>query len=290
MTITLENNKYTAVIKTHGAELISFKNKDTQIEYIWYGKPEFWGRHAPILFPYVGRLKEDQFIFEGKTYKGPQHGFARDREFELVSQSQTSARFSLKYTNETLEKYPFKFELIVGYVLSEEGIETSWTVKNLDDQRIYFGIGGHPAFNVPMEKGLTFEDYYIEFEPSGIKTRIPFVPPYLDTDHKFQEEVGKIQINRELFVGDALVYETKEPTTIHIKSNKSEHSLSLSYENIPYVGLWSTYPTESPFVCIEPWWSFADTTSDRGVLNEKTSIQSLEVGDVFETSYFIHAI
>ncbi|MDR2832878.1 MAG: aldose 1-epimerase family protein [Streptococcaceae bacterium] len=286
MEIILKNTKLTAIIDTKGAELKSLKSTEG-IEYIWNGNPEYWGRHTPVLFPFVGRLKDDQYTFEGKTYHVGQHGFARDNEFELLSQNATTAVFSFKFSEKTLELYPFKFELVITYDLTPDGIQTTWRVINLDEQTMYYGIGGHPAFNLPLEEGLSFEDYYFEISPGGTKTRMPFVPPYLDSQNTVQEEVGKIAISRELFAGDALVFETPESTSITIKSDKSAHSLTLSYEKMPYLGLWSTYPVESPFVCIEPWWSFADTLNDTGELMQKTSIQTLEVGKEFETSYLI---
>ena len=287
MEIILENSKLRAVIDTHGAELKSLQAKETGIEYIWYGKPEFWGRHTPVLFPFVGRLKEDQYEFDGKTYQVGQHGFARDNEFSLLEHENNRASFSFKFSEKTLALYPFKFELVISYDLSDDGIKTSWLVKNLDKQKMFFGIGGHPAFNVPLEEGLSFEDYYFEIQPAGVKKRIPFVPPFLNPNEKLEEQVAKIAITRETFINDALVYETPEATSIAIKSDKSKHYLTLSYEKMPYVGLWSTYPVESPFVCIEPWWSFADTLDDTGKLTEKTSIQSLEAGEEFSTEYLV---
>ncbi|SJZ52550.1 Galactose mutarotase [Pilibacter termitis] len=290
MNFTLENEQFTATIKSLGAELVSYQSKETGIEYIWNGNPEYWARHTPVLFPHVGKLKDDTLIFQGKSYSSTQHGFARDKEFTLVEQTDETIVLSLRFDEETLARYPFQFELLITYTLSAKGIETKWTVKNLDAQeKMYFGIGGHPAFNVPLTEGLTFEDYYFELSPKGMRTRIPFVVPYLDVAGKFDEEVEKIAIFHEQFHNDALIYETKGHTEITIKSDKSPHALTLSYDNIDYVGLWSPYPKESPFVCIEPWCSFADTTEDSGIFDEKSSVQVLQPLGVFETSYWISA-
>lgn len=288
MEVTLENNLYKAIVKSFGAELISFQSKENGIEYIWGGNPEYWGRHTPILFPHVGRLKNDTFSYNGVSYQSTQHGFARDSEFELAEHSTEFVRFLLKENEETLKRYPFRFELSVSYQLSDKGIETIWEVRNPGAKEVlYFGIGGHPAFNVPMTENLTFEDYYFEIEPKGKKKRLPFVPPYLDMANTYEEEVGKITLTHDLFHNDALVYETNEPTAITIKSDKSPHSLTLSYKKIEYVGLWSPYPKESSFVCIEPWHSFADTPEATGSLAEKASIQKLEPKETFQTSYLI---
>lgn len=287
MAIHLENKYFTATINEKGAELVSLKSKETGLEYIWNGNPEFWGRHTPVLFPFVGRLKDDVYRVDEKEYHLGQHGFARDMIFEIIEQGEEFVTFSLIATEETLEKYPFRFELNISYQLNDTGIDTRWEVVNSDNQKIYFGIGGHPAFSVPLENGLAFEDYYFELTPAGEHTRIPFVPPFLALDKKYQENVWKIALSHELFHNDALVYETTGKNSIAIKSDKSSHSLTLSYEDIPYVGLWSPYPAQAPFVCIEPWWSHADTADVSGDFKEKPSIQTLEVGEKFNTSYMI---
>jgi galactose mutarotase-like enzyme len=287
LTITLKNKKYTAEIKVAGAELISFKANDTGIEYIWGGDPEYWGRHTPVLFPHVGQVKDGKFSIDGVEYESGQHGFARDNDFSVVEQNDQFVLLSFSYNVETLKRYPYKFELLISYTLSDEGIDTEWLVQNIDDQDIYFGIGGHPAFNTPLEEGLSFEDYYFEVEPAAVRTRIPFVPPFLDVKNAYQEELNIVPITHETFNNDALVYETEGATSITLKSDKSEHSLTLSYDDIPYVGLWSPYPKESPFVCIEPWWSFADTPESTGNFKEKTSVQKLGVDEEFKTHYFI---
>ena len=66
MTVIIQNDQLIAEIAEHGAELISLKSKESNLEYIWQGDPEYWGRHAPVLFPFVGRLKDDQYTYQGE--------------------------------------------------------------------------------------------------------------------------------------------------------------------------------------------------------------------------------
>ncbi|MDR2464942.1 MAG: aldose 1-epimerase family protein [Streptococcaceae bacterium] len=287
MDIQLKNGNVKAVIRSKGAELVSLQSNETGIEYIWSGDAEYWGRHTPVLFPHVGRLKGDVLSYKGKDYPSGQHGFARDKEFEIALQTETKAVFVLKEDAETLFRYPFSFVLTLSFELSENGIRTTWKVENPAEEILYFGIGGHPAFQIPLTSDLEFTDYSFDVRPQGVRKRLPFVPPFLDPLHAVEEEVGNIPFDHELFYNDALVYETVGETQVRIVSHKSPHSVTLSYTDIPYVGLWSPYPKESPFVCIEPWCSYADTPEDTGDFSTKTSVQSLQPKEKFETSYLI---
>lgn len=288
MLVVLESKLLVAKIKAGGAELVSLTSKESGIEYVWCGDPKFWGRHTPVLFPIVGSLKDGHYFVDGKEFKLGQHGFARDMAFVIKKQTVDSVELSLGANEATFEKYPFKFELNISYQLSDDGISTNWEVVNKDDKKIFFGIGGHPAFNVPLEKGLAFEDYFLEINPSIERTRLPFVPPFLDVAKKYSEKLDKIALTHEIFSnGNVFVYETTGANSIVLKSSKSPHELTLSYDGFPFVGFWSPSPAKAPFVCIEPWWSHADTPDAPLELKEKPWEQSLEVGAKFNTSYLI---
>ena len=157
----LKNEILEVNVKSSGAELTSVK-KDG-IEYLWHGR-EYWKRNAPILFPIVGRLVNDEVEIEGNKYSMGQHGFARDMEFLEVESGNDFVTYLLRYNEETLKKYPYKFELYVSYKLIENFIEVEYRVKNVDDKNIMFCIGGHPGFAWPIADGEKFEDYYIKFE------------------------------------------------------------------------------------------------------------------------------
>ena len=279
MTVIIQNDQLIAEIAEHGAELISLKSKEHGLEYIWQGDPAYWGRHAPVLFPFVGRLKDDQYVYQGKTYQMGQHGFARDMDFEVIEHGQEMASFILRSTPETLEKYPFDFELVISYELGGDGITVHYQVAN---------IGGHPAFNVPLEEGLSFEDFYLAFSPLKSRLRLPLKGPFIDMDQKTLGQTNtNLALNRELFEQDALVFETRGLNAYAIRSEKSSHSVTLSYKDMPYVGIWSPYPKEAPFVCIEPWCGIADTVNSSGNLMEKVGINQLGAHEIFKTKYSI---
>ena len=161
MTI-IENNDLRVVIKTDGAELDSIRHKHHDLEYLWQGDATFWGKKSPILFPIVGGLKDNSFQYEGKTYHLPRHGFARDKAFTVEQQSADKATFLLTSDEQTLEHYPFPFELRVHYALTNNTLSVTYAVKNTGDGTTYFSVGGHPAFNVPLVANTDYTDYRIE--------------------------------------------------------------------------------------------------------------------------------
>ena len=288
MTVTLENDLLTAIIAEDGAELISLKNKKTGVEYIWQGDPTFWGRHAPVLFPFVGRLKEDQYTYNQQTYPMGQHGFARDQVFEVLEHGAAFVSLSLKSSPKTKKVYPFDFELVLTYQLIGTELTVGYQVSNIGTEDLLFSIGGHPAFNVPLEQHLAFEDYYLSIEPKMARVQIPLSGPYADLEHKtLGQTIADFDLKRGLFENDALIYETPGETSFTIKSEKGAHSITLKYEDIPLVGIWSPSHIEAPFVCIEPWWGLADAVDASGRLQDKYGINRLPVGDLFKTSYTI---
>ncbi|MHC5248178.1 aldose 1-epimerase family protein [Enterococcus sp. LJL90] len=286
--ITIENQQLQATFSTLGAELISLKGKKTNIEYIWNGNPEFWNRHAPVLFPFVGRLKDNQYQFKGKTYQMGQHGFARDMEFTITQQSPTDITFTLVSDEKTKTNYPFDFQLNIRYSVGGDGLMVVYEVVNTGADEMYFSIGGHPAFNVPLEAGLNFEDYFLDFSPKKSRTKLPLAGPYIDLDQRTLAQTNTaISLSHALFKEDALVFETRGLNSYTIASEKSEHSVTLSYSDMNFVGIWSPYPKKAPFVCIEPWCGVADTLGTTGELSEKFGIKHLASQGKFTTKYAI---
>ena len=283
----LENDLCQVTIKHHGAEISSFKLKENNLEFIWQADPNYWGRHAPILFPVVGRLKENKYSYQGTEYHMGQHGFARDMAFEVEEKSANKVTFLLTDNEETLKVYPFSFELRLSYELIGQELEVGYDVRTQSEE-MFFAIGGHPAFNVPLVEDSKFDDYYIHFAPSKSRFLLPLKGPYVDLKEKTLAQTNtSIQLHREFFKNDAFILETVGENTFSILSDKTEHGISLSYHDLPYVGIWTPYHNDAPFVCIEPWAGIADTLETTGKIEEKLGINKLVPGEVFERSYKI---
>lgn len=288
MKFTIETAYLQATLDSKGAELHSLYSKENEIEYLWQGDATYWGRRSPVLFPFVGALKDNKYTYNGQTYPMSQHGFARDMEFEVYEQSSDAMTFVLKSNEETREVYPFDFELYLSYQLGGDGLSVTYKVVNPSDEQMFFSIGGHPAFNVPLEKDLTFEDYYLKSSPMKSRIMIPLKGRYIDVENRTLGQTNAtIALTRDLFSNDALIYETKGLNSFSICSEKSPHSVTLSFNNLPFVGIWTPYGTDAPFVCIEPWAGIADSTDASGKLEEKFGIQILQAQETFTTKYAI---
>ncbi|MPQ21358.1 MULTISPECIES: aldose 1-epimerase family protein [Carnobacterium] len=289
MMIKLENETLTVTILTKGAELTSIKRKDNKIEYLWQADPKYWGRHAPVLFPFVGRLKEDRYEVDGKTYPMGQHGFARDCEFEIMHQTASTVTLKLSDSPSTKERYPYAFHLLITYTLADNTVTTAYRVENpASDKSLYFSIGAHPGFNIPLTTDTIFEDYYFSFSPRKTRTTIPLSGAYLNTPCKTLAQTNTdIALTRSLFDNDAMIYETKGENIFTIKSEKTEHSVAVRFVDFPYVGIWSPPQTDAPFVCIEPWFGIADDMNATGKIEEKLGMQTLAPQKSFEAAFEI---
>lgn len=288
MAWVIENDVLRASFKELGGELQSLVAKETGIEYLWQGNPEFWGRRSPVLFPFVGRLKDDQYVYRGQTYHVGQHGFARDQVFTAKQESQTRLSFVLKSNEETRMLYPFEFELVLTYELKDSRLKCGYEVRNSGETEMFFSIGGHPAFNVPIDGKGDFDDYFLQFSPRKSRLSLPLAGAYVDNDNKTLGQTNTdILLTRELFKNDALIYETVGPNSYSIKSEETPHSVTVSYDDMPFVGIWSPYPKEAPFVCIEPWCGIADTVQATGQLTDKLGINQLGIGELFTQVYQI---
>ncbi|MGL5312686.1 MAG: aldose 1-epimerase family protein [Peptostreptococcaceae bacterium] len=284
----LENNKMTIKINDFGAELCRIYSKENNKEYLWNGDSKYWGRFSPVLFPIVGRLNNNETYINGEKYEMSQHGFARDMEFELVNKTDDSIEFTLQYNEDTLKKYPYKFKLNIMYTLKDSTVDVTWKVKNLDDKEMLFGIGAHPAFNVPFNKEDSLEDYYLTFKCEEEVKQYTLNGPYVD-EIKEINKVENIDVAPEIFIEDAMIYSGVEEVAIN--SRKSEDKISVSFKNFPYVGIWSPYKKEdntiAPFVCIEPWYGIADEMNSNKKFEDKMGINKLNINEEFECTYSI---
>lgn len=283
----LENAHLKVWIKPKGAELRSLVNKNTGIEHIWDADPNYWSKSSPVLFPIVGGLKDDTYMFEGKSYSLPRHGFARDRMFDLRSQTKEKAVFRLVSDEETWVCYPFEFEFLISYELIENELKVSYQIDNKGNSKMYFSVGAHPAFSVPFADGEGYDNYFLEFESDEVLKQWP-----LTSEGLIDNIVTDIQLNnsifpltKKLFENDALVFKDLKSETILLKSKMSDNYLKFNFQGFPYFGIWAA--KNANFVCLEPWCGIADGIDSNQELTEKEGINILESNAVFERTWSV---
>lgn len=285
----LENNNLIIESKISGAELTRIYSKKFNKEILWKGDPNFWGRHSPILFPIVGRLKDNETIIEDKLYNMSQHGFARDMEFKIVDNNNKSITYKLVSSENTKSYYPYSFELIIKYTLLDNGVNINWIVNNIDSKDIYFSIGAHPAFNIELNENSDLSNYYLEFITKDNVSNIYLDGPY-SSKIVSVNSLNTIYLSPELFENDALIYTNVDG--INVKSKKENHYINVSFNSFPLVGIWSPYYKDTnsiaPFICVEPWYGLADNVNSDKIYKNKNYINKLSIGESFNVSYSIN--
>ncbi|WP_374445205.1 aldose 1-epimerase family protein [Epilithonimonas sp.] len=284
--ITVQNNKLKATFNELGAELVSLINLETGEEIMWSGNPDFWGGQSPVLFPTVGALKNDKYIFEGQTYELPRHGFARKRIFTVKESSENDVVFELKSDEETLKIYPFEFNLEIKYTLTENKLTVSYRVKNTAEKEMYFSLGAHPGFAIDTENGLNYSDYEIVFSDDEKLDIHPLVDNLISNETKNIElENRTLPLSYELFSKDALVMTTMKSRKLVLRNNKNNRKVIFSFTNFPYFGIWAA--KNADFVCLEPWQGIADLENHNQQLTEKFGILKLNQNENWKADWAV---
>lgn len=284
---TITAHGYQATISTLGAELKSLVDLRSGEAYMWSGDPSVWKGTAPILFPIVGRLKDGQYQYNGKTYHLDKHGFARNSFFELRINQADEKSFLLTSTPETLIQYPFEFELEVFFSIKSNGLNVRYEVRNTGNDLMLFTIGSHPAFSIPLN-GESTANYFLEFEVDEqldcyyIENDLLCEKPIVN----FIDRQKKIPITPTLFDNDAIIFKNIQSRKVSIKHQKTGERVTIDLDCAPHLGLWAK--PNSPFICIEPWFSYDDTATHNGQLSKKPGMLSLHNGEVFSTGYVVH--
>ncbi|WP_308993767.1 aldose 1-epimerase family protein [Mariniflexile litorale] len=286
---TLENSQLKIAVNTIGAELCKITSVKTNTDFMWDADPSVWGSFAPNLFPIIGALKDDTYIFESQEYKLPKHGIVRNNSAVVLhEQTPNSLTFKLSYSENTLKIYPFKFEFYITYKLINNSIEVLHTIKNIDDKTMYFSVGGHPAFKCPVFENETYEDYFLEFEHAETsKTHlINMTNGLISGDTKpFFNNSNKLALTHDLFNADALIFKDLKSKKVALKSKIHGEILSVRYKDFTYLGIWAK--PAGDYVCIEPWLGIADKETTNQDFKTKEGVLKLSAGNSFKARYTI---
>ncbi len=278
-------------VNIHGAELSSLKVLNQ--EFIWQADPTFWRRHAPILFPIVGKVWDGTYHVDGQAYHLPQHGFARDTDFQVVEQTNNHVVMQLESTAETLQKYPYPFRLTADYRLENQVLHCRWTVSNPVDTPIYFQIGAHPAFNLLDFQPDSPVYGYLQFSSKGQQVNLLQVTQLSEKGHALKSSSpmplsnGLLPLTPTLFQHDALVLQDSQVDRVVLCDKQQKPYLAMTFD-APVLGIWS--PIKAPFCCIEPWYGRTDAEGFCGDIQQRDYIQSLAPHSSFEFYYTIQTL
>ena len=286
---TIENEELRVMISDHGAELSGIFDKKNNREVLWNADPKYWKRHAPVLFPNVGRLYKDTCLIGGETYTSGQHGFARDMEFICVEEKENSVTHLLEATDATKKAWPYEFQLYITHTLNGRDLTVTWKVVNKDQETMYFTIGAHPAFNVPVLQDTVQSRYHLTFSGQKELTYCLLHPEYAtampDQPHTLSLENGTCLIDEHMFDEGALIFDDGQIKKAGITLPDGTPYVEISCEGFPNFGIWSAIG--APFVCLEPWMGRCDNTGYDKELSQKPNINTLKPKEVFDKSYVI---
>ncbi|MBS5794608.1 MAG: aldose 1-epimerase family protein [Clostridiales bacterium] len=286
MNYTIKNDILNIEISSFGAELQSIKKNN--VEYLWQGDEKSWKNRATNIFPYVGRMQEGKYIYKGKTYEMGGHGLARHIDFLVDKIEDNKIAFKMVSTEETLKSYPFSFEYFIIYEIKDNTLFITSKVVNKDNNKMYFGLGGHPGFITPLNSNLNFEDYYLEFDdcfkPNNIRVSEKGLIKHKEAFPLKDDKI--LNLTHNLFDNDALIFDNLSKG-VTLKSDKDNKSVYVKYEYMTYLGIWHTPKANVDFVCIEPWTSLPSRDGIIEDIEKQDNLICLDVNKEYENTWSI---
>lgn len=271
----LENNLLKAEVNSLGAELRSLFDKRANREYIWQRDAKYWAKSSPVLFPFVGELTNGRYSYQGEIFQMSKHGFARDRDFQLIEQSDDRLIFRLRSAESDQKIYPFSFDLLLCYELKDTKVSCSYEVRNRSDEPMFFSLGAHPALQLDFSNGQQLSDYHLLFPKDKSLNRFFLQNGLLQAEaSSIKLDEGCLSLNADMFNQDAWVLKGLLSSDIILKNKKEDYHLNFSFVGFPYFGIWSV--PGSSFICLEPWCGLNDSEIHSGELLQKEGIMSLE--------------
>jgi galactose mutarotase-like enzyme len=284
--LQIASQGYQVTVALQGAELRSYQHTATSRELIWQADPAFWAGSAPVLFPIVGRLKNDAYEFEGRQFAMGGHGIVRKRAFKVLRHEPAELEFCFSETEETLLEYPFRFELHVTFRLQGARLLIDYCVKNNDDRPMPFSIGSHPAF--ALRKDSNFSEYSIEFsEPETLDLyRLDGTLISQSVQSRYLNNARFLVLQDDMFETDALIFKHIRSDAITLVDNKTNQPvITVDTGGAPHLGIWSK--PNADFLCIEPWHGYSDSVNASGRLQDKLAMKWLDPGYSFDAGYGI---
>ena len=270
---SIQNKFLTVNINRLGAELCSVIDSEGT-EFIWQAD-EVWPKHAPNLFPIVGSLLDHEYTYQGETYSLSHHGFARNKNFELLHQSEHSVCLVLQHDEETLHSYPFKFTFLITYTLEANNLSQTFRVINDDDRTLPVSFGGHPGFNASP-----INDFEIIFSEKEFIKSNQLSGPYINENEIDIIQTDRISMDKTIFNNDALIFQGLNSKEVSLQKKNSTYAVKMNIDEFPYLGIWAK--PGAPYVCLEPWQGLADYLDHNKNIEHKKGIILLPFGEEIE--------
>lgn len=283
MIYTIQNEFLTVKVEDLGAQLSSIQTPDGQ-EYLWQGDPAIWARRAPILFPFIARLRDGRYELDGTSYSISTHGFARDSVFTVTDQGPDYISLTLTDTEQTRGVYPFSFSLTVTYALEENRLKKSHRVENRSPREMLYELGAHDGFRVPgpmsawsvQLPGVEAVSLYPMDQQQMVTPKGESIP--LDN--------GRLPLTPSTYGQDTIILDSPVGHTAILADGQGRPRVTVEFPDFPYLGVWTaSKPFDTGYVCIEPWSSLPDATFVGRELGDKAGVRRLAPGTAETLSY-----
>lgn len=291
MEYTIENDYLKVTVTTWGAQVKSVVRKSDGVEHMWQADKSVWGYHAPILFPYTGKLTGGHFEARGGSFTGGQHGFARTSEHRFVEQTGDKIVLELTDSDATLAAWPYHFRLVSTISLEGDAVRHTLTVENRDADDIRFGIGYHPAFAMPFDGAHTASDYVLRFSQAESPLCLNTAPKGLVTGscYYLARNTDTIPIDDQLFANDSHCMVNLQSKTLGLYEKDTGRGVVCEIGTFPYTLIWSK-PGTPKFVCIEPWNSLPGPDDDITDWEQRPAAATVAPGASWSTSLVTHFV
>lgn len=288
MLYTIQNPQMRVTIDSLGAQLMSITAADGT-EYLWGGDEAYWRNRAPNLFPYVGRLTEGRCTYGGKSYEMTRHGFANRTQFSALESGADHVTLHMEDSGETRAVYPFAFAFDLVYALSGSTLSVTYRVTNRDGKEMYFGLGAHPGFRVPLEPGKAFTDYRLTFAQPCQPWQVLMNDDYLINGQEapYPLEGGRsMPLRHDLFDHDAIILKNMD-RTVTLSAGEGSRGVTVSYPRMRYLGVWHKPESDAPYVCLEPWLSLPSRHGVVEDLSQQNDLMALCPGETYENRWTV---
>lgn len=290
MEYTLKNAHFTAVAQSLGGELVSLRNAEGK-EYIWTGTAPYWSGRNPVLFPIVGRAKDDTLLFDGKAYPMAKHGFARKSDFAVAARGEDYITFRLTENEDTLKQYPFPFCLSITHRLTDTGFYTEYAIENTGDTVLPCCIGGHTGFRCPAEEGAQFTDYEIVFDEAETASTMLL---NLDTAQGtagrelWLDDCDRFTLDYGVYARlDTLIFDGLRSHGVALRHKATGHGVHVDFRGFPMLGIWTQGAEQAPFICLEPWHGCCGIEGESGEFTDKHHCMQLAPHEVKTLRYTV---
>ncbi len=266
--ITIKNDNLAVKIAALGAEIQTVESLKDRYQYIWTADAKYWGRHAPVLFPFIGRSNNNQYLLNGNTYQMKQHGFLRDQVFTVDNQKEDQVTLTWHSNDETYQIYPYRFKATINYQLVNNQLKISYQIDNENEAAMYYSLGFHPGLNISSN----LADYALKFTPAVSKLRTLLIDPAPFRSGQTKQTKlrnGELPLSYPMLDNGLIIYDAKNIRSVTLLSKKDSHSVTENLSDFPYLAIWSPEKKHAPFVCVEPFKGLPDKYGQPGELTDK---------------------